>query len=297
VPPLGALTPDIARWDPEWVPGVDTIEALTAAAQAFDATLLGLRVDPDAEAAVRESLRRTGLLLLGETHGVAQTPVLVEELIAWFGLGGVALEWNEDLWPWLDRWITHGVLADPVWGEPAMGVWSGDGRVTAGHLAALRRWAGSGLLITLMDGTTLVRPRPGESEEETGRRSWSERDAAMASRVLAAPDAPGGRLVVAGNLHTRLEPLPIGDPIGAEIGIPMGAELARRRPGLCSIDCIYGAGQFYNLGSRRSDLDGLRGQHLVAPRLILQQGALRLLVPSPREAIVPHRELLGLPLG
>ena len=27
----------------------------------------------------------------------------------------------------------------------------------------------------------------------------------------------------------------------------MGAELARRRPGLCSIDCIYGAGQFYNL--------------------------------------------------
>jgi hypothetical protein len=43
----------------EWVPGVDTIEALTAAARAFDATPLGLRVDPDAEAAVRESLRRT----------------------------------------------------------------------------------------------------------------------------------------------------------------------------------------------------------------------------------------------
>jgi hypothetical protein len=116
----------------------------------------------------------------------------------------------------------------------------------------------------------------------------------LAGRVLAAPDAAGGRLVVAGDLHTRLEPLPVGDPIGAEIGIPMGAELARRRPGLCSIDCIYGPGQFYNLGSRRSDLDGLRGQHLDSPRLIIQQGALLLQVPSPREAIVPHRELPGL---
>jgi len=64
------------------VPGVDTIEALTAAAQASDATPLGLRVDPDAEAAVGESLRRTGLVLLGERDGVAETPALVEEMIA-----------------------------------------------------------------------------------------------------------------------------------------------------------------------------------------------------------------------
>jgi hypothetical protein len=279
------------------VPGVDTIEVLTAAVQAFNATPLGLQVDPDADAAVRQSLRRTGLVLLGEGHGIEQTPVLVEELITWFGLGGIALEWHEDLRPWLDRWITHGVLADPVWGDPAVEVWSGDGRLTAGHLAAVRRWAVAGLLITLMDGPPVVCPRPGESEEEMGRRWWSERDAAMAGRVLAAPDAPGGRLVVAGDLHTRLEPLPVDDPIGAEIGVPMGAELARRRPGLCSIDCVYGPGQFYNLGPRRSDLDGLRGQHLDTPRLIMQQGALLLQVPSPREATVPHRELPGLSFG
>ena len=269
-----------------------------AAVQAFDATPLGLQVDSDADAAVRQSLRRTGLVLLGEGHGIAQTPVLVGELIAWFGLGGIALEWHEDLGPWLDRWITHGVLVDPVWGSDLAGeVWGGDGRLTAGHLAALRRWAGGGLLITLMDGTSVVRPRPGESEEEMGRRWWSERDAAMARRVLAAPAAPGGRLVVAGDLHTRLEPLPVDDPIGAEIGVPMGAELARRRPGLCSIDCVYGRGQFYNLGSRRSDLDGLGGQCLDGPRLIMQQGAPLLQVPSPREATVPHRELPGLSFG
>jgi len=279
------------------MPGVHTIEALTAAVQAFDATPLGLRVDPDADAAVRQSLRRTGLVLLGEGHGIAQTPVLVGELIAWFGLGGIALEWDEDLRPWLDGWITHGVLADPDWPEPAAEVWNGDGRLTAGHLAALRTWAAAGLVITLMDGATDVRPRPGESEKEMGRRWWSERDAAMAGRVLAAQDAPGGQLVVAGDLHPRLEPLPADDPIGEEIGVPLGAELARRRPGLCSIDCVYGPGQFYNLGSRRSDVDGLLGQQLDTPRLIMERGALLLQVPTPREATVPHRELRDLWVG
>jgi len=177
------------------MPGVDTIEALTSAAQAFDATPLGLQVDPDADAAVRESLQRTGIVLLGEAHGMAETPVLVEELIAWFGLDGIALEWHEDLRPWLDRWIADGVLTDPVWGSDLAGeVWGGDGRLTAGHLAALRRWAPSGVLITLMDGSTIMRPRPGETEEAMGRRWWSERDAAMAGRVLAAPDAPAAGL-------------------------------------------------------------------------------------------------------
>jgi hypothetical protein len=195
----------MAGWDPERMPGVNTIEALMSAVQAFDATPLGLQVDPDADAAVRESLQRTGMVLLGEAHGMAETPVLVEELIAWFGLDGIALEWHEDLRPWLDRWIADGVLTDPVWGSDLAGeVWGGDGRLTAGHLAALRRWAASGVLITLMDGSTIMRPRPGETEEAMGRRWWSERDAAMAGRVLASPGAPGGRLVVAGNLHTRL---------------------------------------------------------------------------------------------
>jgi hypothetical protein len=273
------------------VPRVETIEALTATAQAFDATPLGLQVDADAEATVRESLRRTGLVVLGETHGVAQTPVLVGELIAWFGLGGIALEWHEDLMPWLDGWIAHGVLVDPKpYSDIAANVWGGDGRLTAGHLAAVRGWSGSGVLITLMDGTTVVSPRPGESKEEMGRRWWSERDAAMAGRILAAPAAPGGRLVVAGNLHTRLEPLPADDPIGAEIGVPMGVELARRRPGLCSIDFVYGAGGYYNLGPRRNE-EPLGGQYPDVPRLVQQGGALELVVPSPEEATVPHREL------
>jgi hypothetical protein len=43
------------------VPRVDTLEALTAA-ETFGVTPLGLQVDPDAEAAIRESLRRAGVV-------------------------------------------------------------------------------------------------------------------------------------------------------------------------------------------------------------------------------------------
>jgi hypothetical protein len=265
------------------VPAVDTVEALTAAAQGFGAQRLGLQIDPDAEAAVRKSLQRTGLVLLGEIHGVAQTPVLLDEMITWFGLGGIALEWHHDLRQWLDCWVAHGMLSEPRSGSSlAWELWGGDGRLTAGHLAVLRRWANSGLLITLMDGATAMSPRRGENAEQLKRRSWTERDATMAGRVLAAPDAVGGRLVVAGNLHTRLEPLPVG--------VPMGVHLAQQRPGLCSIDFVYGPGRFYNLGPRLLG-DRLPTQHLDAPRLIRHQGALLLLVPSPQEATVPYREL------
>jgi hypothetical protein len=94
------------------------------------------------------------------------------------------------------------------------------------------------------------------------------RAAATATPDLTSPCSP---TTAAGTLHTKLEPVPGGDLIGAQ--------LARQRPGLCSIDCVYGRGRFYNLGPRRHR-DRLRGQHLDAPRLIRQWRALLLLVPS-----------------
>jgi hypothetical protein len=103
--------------------------------------------------------------------------------------------------------------------------------------------------------------------------------------------------VVAGDLHTRLEPLPASDPIRAEIGVPMGVELARLRQDCARSTVSTGPAQFDNLGPRRSDAGGLGGQQLDGPRLIMQQGALLLQLPSPREATVPHRELPGLSPG
>jgi hypothetical protein len=75
---------------------------------------------------------------------------------------------------------------------------------------------------------------------------------------------------------------------------PLGcARSSASRPATGTRSC--GARVSYNLGPRRHR-DRLRGQHLDAPRPIRQLGALLLLVPLPREATVPHRELPGLRL-
>jgi erythromycin esterase-like protein len=64
--------------------------------------------------------------------------------------------------------------------------------------------------------------------------SWSQRDDAMASRILAA-SVPGTRtLAVAGNAHTSTS--------HTELGVPMGARLASWRPGLQEIRITYGSG-------------------------------------------------------
>ena len=109
----------------------------------------------------------------GERHGVEQTPVLMEELVGWFGVGGIALEWSERLRPWLDRWLADGIVADPAVDDAGMDVWGGDGRLSAGHLAVLRRLAAAGLRITLIDGATVPGPP----------RTWGDRGGDAAAVV------------------------------------------------------------------------------------------------------------------
>ena len=130
----------------------------------------------------------------------------------------------------VSAFLAGGALAD----HPAL--WSGDGRITAGHLAVLRERSAAGPLeLTLMDGA-LPGGRGGADW------SWSRRDEAMADRVLAAAAGPG-TLVVAGNAHTPVHP--------TELGVPLGAVLAARRPGVREIRIDYRSGRYYNLGPRR----------------------------------------------
>jgi hypothetical protein len=108
--------------------------------------------------------------------------------------------------------------------------------------------------------------------------SWSQHDEAMAGRVLAAA-APGARtLVVAGNAHTPTVP--------TGLGVPLGAHLARQRPGVAEIRVRYGGGRFYNCEPRRFG-PALRPRHNARLR---QRGAgLVLDLPVATEAVVPHR--------
>ena len=108
--------------------------------------------------------------------------------------------------------------------------------------------------------------------------SWSQRDQAMAGRILAGTAAGTRTLAVAGNAHTPTS--------HTDLSVPLGAHLAQRRPGVREISINYCGGCYYNLQPRQL--------HPVSPprhqiRLCQQGGALVLDLPSAAEAVVPQR--------
>lgn len=243
------------------VPCVASLDAFHRAIAEFVVTDLDLVIEPVALAAARRSLDSSGLPLLGETHGVRENPLLIRALMRAVGLTSLALEWPGELGPVIRAFLASGTLADH-WA-----MWSGDGRITAGHLAVLAERAVAGPLeVILFDGPI-----------EVGW-SWSQRDEAMAGRLLAAAAAGTPALAVAGNYHTRTSHI--------ELGVPMGAWLARQRPGIREIRISYGGGCFYNLEPRQfRRRTSPQGQ----VRLYQHGGELVLELPSAGEAVVPQR--------
>ena len=225
----------------------------------FAVTGPGLVIDPPARAAARRSLDSAGLLLLGEVHGVRENALLIRALMQAFELTSLALEWPEDLAPGIRAFLAGETLTDDWF------MWGGDGRITAGHLAVLAERAAAGPLELIMfDGVT------------GADWSWSQRDEAMARRLLAASPQDTRTLAVAGNAHTPTSP--------SELGVPMGARLAGQRPGVREIRISYGGGGFWNGGprqfERRADPPG-------TIQLYQRDGELVLDLPLATEAVVP----------
>jgi hypothetical protein len=247
--------------DPDWVPCVMSAEALARAVAGFVVEDLDLELDPVAVASAQRSVEESGLLLLGEVHGVRENPLLARALMRVFGLRRLALEWPEDLAPVIEAFQATGTLEDHGL------LWAGDGRVTAGHLAVLAEGAAAGpVQVTLFDGMI------------GAGWSWSDRDEAMAGRILAAAP-PGTRtLVVAGNAHTPTVP--------TELGVPMGAWLAQKRPGVRDIRINYGSGGYYNTQPCQFARHGDPARRM---RLHQDQNMLELDLPAAQEAIVPQR--------
>lgn len=243
------------------VPTVASLDGLQKAIADFAVTDVGLVVEPAALAAARRSLDESGLLLLGEVHGVRENPLLIRALMMAFDLTSLALEWCDGLAPTIKDFTTSGTLSDDD------RFWSGDGRISAGHLAMLAERSAAGPLnLILFDGIA------------GADWSWNQRDEAMAERVLAADASDSSTLVVAGNAHT-----PTGQ---TELGIPMGAHLATRRPGVSGILISYGGGGFYNLEPRQFRPVDSPQEHV---RLYENSGELFLDLPFAHEAVVPHR--------
>ena len=256
------------------------MEELNHAVARFEVTDLELAIDQPALDAARRSLDESGLLLLGEVHGVRENPLLIRALMRAFGLSALALEWPDELAPVIDVFMRSGVLED----HPLL--WLGDGRITAGHLAMLREHAESGHVnLTLFAGRV------------NAYASWSARDEMMAGLILGhanptsgATGATGttrttGTLAVAGNAHTPTRP--------THLGVPLGACLARQRPGILEVRIRYGGGSFYNSEPRRfAPKPGIERRQI---RLHLDRGRLVLDLPEATEAVVPHRPLPAWP--
>lgn len=182
-------------------------------------------------------------------------------LLEYFNLRGLALEWEADMRPALDAYLSDGELGaladDPLF-------WCGDGRLTAGHLAVLRRLARKeDFHLALFSG-----PSP---------LDWSARDAAMAERLL--PQLRTSTLIVTGGLHADLEP--------NAYGVPLGAHLAADRPGLHSIRIRYLGGGYFNLGEQT--FEGPTTERPVAHLFVGDTGHVTLELTRATPAAVPYR--------
>jgi hypothetical protein len=237
------------------------MEALLHAAAEFAVADLDLVAEPAAVAAGQRSLDDSGLLLLGEIHGVRENPLLIRALMQAFGLTSLALEWPEDLAPVIGAFLAGGTLADHEL------LWFGDGRITAGHLAVLAEGAAAGPLEVILFDAAIG-----------ADWSWSQRDEAMAGRILAGTTTGTPTLAVAGNAHTPTS--------HTRLGVPLGACLARQRPGVREIRINYGSGHYYNLQPRQFRRISLRQRKI---RLYQHRGALVLDLPAAAEAVVPQR--------
>jgi hypothetical protein len=249
------------------MPGVASLEAFQRAVNEFDISSCRLSIDPAALAAARQSLDQSGLLLLGEVHGVRQNPLLARALMVALDVTGLALEWPAALASAVGDFLANGQVPD----HPEL--WGGDGRITVGHFALLReRFQAERLqALTLFDGVNEV--------------GWSRRESAMAERILNAQGPATRTLVIAGNAHTALTP--------TMLGVPLGARLAEWRPGVREINIRYGNGTYYNLLPQRFKHQfSLRRK----ARLRAEGRGLVLDQPAPVQARVPHRMAANQPV-
>jgi hypothetical protein len=176
---------------------------------------------PEALRAAASALAETGLLVLGETHGIRETPSVVYALAVELGARAVAFEWShEEMDEPLQGFVREGAFdLERLWSlPPTAELFCGDGRITAGHFALLARLHEEGHLDQAIAFDRL------DSEPPTDWPSHVRiREPELASRLLAEWDGWTPMLVVTGAFHAQLES-PDGDP--------MAAYLARRLPSL-----------------------------------------------------------------
>jgi hypothetical protein len=197
----------------------------TAAIEAFAVVDVPIAVEHALEERLRSALSHGAVVLIGETHGVRENPLVLYTLMRRFGVRCLGLEWSPELGSVIDDFIRCGRLAY----EPIAD--SADGRITAGHFAVLRALSSEGRLDRLVLFSPLL-----------PHANWSDRDRDMARHFLAGVTTEPA-IAAAGNLHTSFKE--------HLHGLPMGVHIANERPGSVEIRLEYLRGAYFNLGPKR----------------------------------------------
>lgn len=223
--------------------------------------------DESATRSLESKLANARLFLLGETHGVKENPNIIYTLFKKFGFRNLALEWEPSLKEKAERFLNGEDLDfDSVKDSP-------DGRITAGHFALLKKLKEEGLLAKFV------------CFDQGGGTSWDKRDENMARNIVEnLSEVP--TLVVAGNLHTKTEPITFEGEEGEHH--PMGEQVKKEIPNVPSGRINYLTGEFHNYGTRnfgeKSD-----DAELPAARFFKDESGLYIFeLPEAHAAVVPN---------
>lgn len=197
----------------------------------------GFRFEADTTERARRSLEAAGLLLVGEPHGVRETPSVLYALSSLLGTRAVAFEWpHEELEEPVRAFLREGSFDFMrLWSLPASSeFFCGDGRVTAGHFALLERLRSEGRLDQVILFDRLDPDPPTDWEAQVRKR-----EPEMAELLLSQWDRRLPLLALAGAFHAQLQ---------APEGEPMAAYLARELPGLEPAMLDYASGDCWSRG-------------------------------------------------
>ena len=200
-----------------------------------------------------------GFVVVGEPHGVRETPDVLYALVTALGIRTIAFEWShEEMDGVVQPFLESGSFDfEQMWSLPASAeLFYGDGRITAGHFALLRRLRDEQLLDRVINFDRLdPEPAPGD---------WRVRDREMAERLLDECGGQGPVLAVAGALHAQIE----------QPGT-MAHVLASRAPTCCAT-IEYATGSGWSRGAY--EITGGR-----------PSAAIRLPMPQASPAVVPGK--------
>lgn len=199
----------------------------TEAVKNFVVEELDVDFDEEATKSFADSLQRSKLFLLGETHGVEENPNIIYTFIKKFGFKKLALEWDKNLEKTVNDYLEAGKLDFDSIQENARG----DGRITAGHFAMIKKLHEEGLIDKLI------------FVDNDQFKNSAEREKGMAKSVLDnISDTP--MLVVVGNSHAKTELGEFRDE--AKEPDRMGKIIKKNYPNVFSGIANYRSGEHHN---------------------------------------------------